>query len=91
MSVRRAGWHVIFGDDHGRWQVGDPGSKRAVAAHRACRFGAVAFRDDVAVLASLRSDFAYLVHDCPTTKLACQKLAALRAAVRKLPEEEVDE
>jgi hypothetical protein len=37
-------------------------------------------------LASVASDMAYLVHDCPTTKLACEKLAALRAAVRELGE-----
>ena len=36
------------------------------------------------VLASIVSDMAYLVHACPTTKLACEKLAAMRAAVRKL-------
>jgi hypothetical protein len=89
--MRRVNWIIVFGEGTNRWQMTDPGSKRAVRADRAYRYGSGATRDDVAVLASVRSCFAYLVHDCPTTKLACEKLAKLRAAVRALPEPDDDE
>lgn len=42
------------------------------------------FPVDSLLLAEIACDLHYLVHTCPTTKLACQKLAALRAAVRAL-------
>lgn len=80
-SVRRGAWKVIFGEGDERWSMGDPGHPRVrEAAHSSLR----PLPPDVGVLASIVSDMRYLVNDCPTTKEACAKLAALRAAVRKL-------
>jgi hypothetical protein len=89
-QIRRANWHIIFGEDDTRWQIGDPGCSRIMKARRASLYGPTT-REDTALLASVVSDFAYLVRYCPTTKLACEKLAQMRAAVRALPESDDEE
>lgn len=84
-AVRRGAWKVIFGDGDERWSMGDPSHPRvSEARHRAAHSPLQTSSGDVGVLASIVSDMRYLVNDCPTTKEACAKLAALRAAVRKL-------
>lgn len=84
-KVRRGSYRVIFGEDADRWSMGDPGHPMVCEANRASRYSfATMTQGQAMTLGSIASDFAYLVHDCPTTKLACEKLAAMRAAVREL-------
>ena len=77
--VRRGAHRVFIGEGTERWSLADPGHPLVVAAHRRAPESATGL-----MLASVAADMHYLVHTCPTTKLACEKLAAMRAAVRKL-------
>ena len=86
---RRApnGSSIIFGEGGERWMCYDPGSRVVQEANWQARHGGDAGKVASALtLASVVSAFAYFVNDCPTTTLACKKLAELRAAVRALPE-----
>ena len=85
-AVRRASFVVVFGDGTQRWSMPDPGHPIVARAQRRVRYGKPLEEasSDALVLADTASVLAYLIHVCPTTKLACEKLAAMRAAVRKL-------
>ena len=90
-SVRRASYRVIFGEGDQRWSMADPGHPLVSEADHRVHYGRPLEEvdRDAMLLASVARDMAYLVHTCPSTKLACEKLAAMRAAVRKLgPSEE---
>ena len=81
-TVRRGSYRVFIGEGDERWSLADP-------CHPIVRMAAQSARQSellspVLALTSVVSDMAYLVYDCPTTLLACQKLAAMRVAVRKL-------
>jgi len=84
-KVRRASFAIVFGEGDERWSISDPGHPVVQEAQHRVRYE-VGEHNHSMTLASVASDMAYLVHDCPTTKLACEKLAALRAAVRELGE-----
>jgi hypothetical protein len=92
MTARRGSFRIVFneGDDMKRYSMADPGHPVVSGANWRVRysqpFEAPKTQADIdaLVLADTVSDLAYLVYDCPSTKLACEKLAALRAAVRKL-------
>jgi hypothetical protein len=89
MTKRRGAWKIVFGEGTNRWSMGDPGHPRIRQARRAAAHRSLdTTSEDVSVLASIVDDLHYLVHVCPTTKLACEKLAALRAGVRELPIED---
>jgi len=77
--VRRGAHRVFIGEGDARWSMADPAHPLVVEAHRRAAESQAGL-----MLASVASDMTYLVHTCPTTKLACEKLAAMRAAVRKL-------
>ena len=89
-EVRRASFVVVFGEGAERWSFPDPGHPIVDRAQHLTRYGkpfeAGRTEEEKAalVLADTVSAIAYLIHTCPTTKLACEKLAAMRAAVRKL-------
>ncbi len=84
-KARRASFVIIFGEGDQRWSMPDPRQKRVSDANRAARYGELSHSDGL-ILASVASAFAYLIHDCPTTKLAIEKLRMMRAAVRALPD-----
>ena len=84
--IRRGAHRVFIGDGLERWSLADPAHPLVVEAHRHATESQAGL-----MLASVASDMHYLVHTCPTTKLACEKLAALRAAVRKLGPVEEEE
>lgn len=89
IKARRVHSRIVFGEGAERWCVNDPGSTSIYEAGHRARHDYDCFkRSHALLLAETVSDFVYLVHTCPTTKLACEKLAKLRAAVRALPEEE---
>jgi hypothetical protein len=85
-AVRRASFQVVFGDGVHRWSMPDPSHPVVKSAQRCVRYGDTPNKhnSDALVLADVASAIDYLVHTCPTTKLACEKLAAMRAAVREL-------
>ena len=89
-EVRRASFVVVFGEGTERWSFPDPCHPIVDRAQHLTRYGkpfeAGRTEEEKAalVLADTVSAIAYLIHTCPTTKLACEKLAAMRAAVRKL-------
>lgn len=89
-SVRRASYKVVFGEGAEQWSMGDPGHPMVSNAGYRARYGTPSGNEGALLLASIVSDMHYLVHVCPSTKLACEKLAALRAAVREL-EPEIEE
>ena len=76
-----------------QWSLSDPGHPAVSAAQRHVRYSAPLEPLDphAIVLAEVASDMAYLIYDCPSTKLACEKLAVMRAAVRKLGPVETDD
>ena len=89
--VRRGAWKVIFGEGDERWSMGDPGAPQvSEARHQAAHSPLHTSSGQVGILASIVSDMHYLVYSCPTTKEACEKLRALRAAVRQLGREDDD-
>lgn len=91
MKYRRGAWKVIFGDGMQRWSLGDPGHPRVREAFRVAMQNPLGTcTGDVGILSSIVADMQYLVHGCHTTKEACAKLAAIRAAVRKLGPAEED-
>lgn len=92
-DARRASFVVIFGDGDQRWSFPDPGHPVVSDAGWRTRYGRPLeeVNRDALVLADTVSALHYLVHVCPTTKLACEKLAAMRAAVRKLGPVDDDE
>lgn len=81
--MRRASYHVVFGKDAERWQMPDPAHPIVDMAQWRTRYGTPSASDGL-VLADTVSVLHYLIHVCPTTTLACAKLAEMRAAVRKL-------
>ena len=82
-EVRRASFVVVFGNGDQRWSMPDPSHQVVDEAHHRARYG-IPSKSDILVLADNVSALYYLIHTCPTTKLACEKLAVMRAAVRKL-------
>jgi hypothetical protein len=83
-KVRRGSYRVFIGEGTERWSLGDPGHPLVSEANHDSRYSPDTMtHGQVMTLASIASDFEYLVHVCPTTKLACEKLAAMRAAVRE--------
>ena len=82
-EVRRASFVIVFGEGDERWSMPDPSHPVVDEAHHRTRYGTPTESDGL-VLADTVSALDYLIHTCPTTKLACEKLAAMRAAVRKL-------
>jgi hypothetical protein len=91
--MRRASYQIIFGDGANRWSLGDPGHPLVARAQWHARYSKPLSELDskALLLAELVSDLHYLVYTCPTTKLACQKLALLRTAVRGLEMPEGDD
>ena len=95
--ARRASFQIVFGEGTERWSFPDPWHPLVEQAQHRVRYGAPHGRDvaptngDALVLADTVSALYYLIHTCPSTKLACEKLAKVRAAVRKLgsPDETV--
>ena len=83
-EAKRVRFKVVFGEGTESWSMGDPGHPMVVNAGYRARHGTQSGNDGAMLLASLVSDLHYLVHVCPSMKLACEKLAALRAAVRQL-------
>jgi len=83
-AARRTSYRVTFGEDTERWSLGDPGHPMVENAAYRARYGTPSGNDGAMLLACIVSDMVYLVHTCPSTRLACEKLAALRAAVREL-------
>ncbi len=89
-EVRRASFVIVFGEGDERWSMPDPGHPIVGNANWRARYHKhideprTQLDTDALVLADTVSALAYLIHTCPTTKLACEKLAAMRAAVRKL-------
>lgn len=89
MKARRmvGGWNIVFGEGDERWQFPDPGSERISDANWGARHaGDEGKVRNALILAEVASALHYLVHTCPTTKRACEMLAAVRRAVRELPE-----
>ena len=82
-EVRRASFVIVFGEGDRRWSMPDPGHPIVDRAQRETRYGSPT-KSDGLVLADTVSALHYLIHTCPSTKLACEKLAAMRAAARKL-------
>ena len=76
---------LIFGEGEDRWSFPDPGHPIVDRANRSARGYDGHPLDTAIVLADVVSALAYLTHDCPSTKIACQKLAAIRRAVREMP------
>jgi len=83
--ARRGSYRIVFGEERDRWSLADPGHPLVSRANHDARHNPLGTSSEqVGVLASITSDMHYLVHTCPSTKLACEKLASLRAAVRAL-------
>ena len=93
LAVRRVAWRVIFGEGAERWSMSDPSHPSVEAAYDTARDAIALGKVDskISILSSIASDLNYLINICPTTKLACAKLADIRAAVRKLELEEADD
>jgi hypothetical protein len=85
-TSRRESFLVTFGEGEQRWSFPDPAHPIVDMAQWRTRYGQPLERasSDALVLADTVSALHYLIHVCPTTKLACEKLAAMRAAVREL-------
>jgi hypothetical protein len=83
MKPRRASFVVVFGEGAQRWSMPDPAHHMVDEAQWRVRY-ADAKPGDALILADTASALAYLIYTCPTTKLACRKLAEMRAAVREL-------
>jgi len=86
----KGGFKVIFGEELERWSLTDPCHPRVAEAHHRARYGEPT-KEDVLLLASVVSEMGYLLYTCPTTTEANSKLAAMRAAVRKIPNPPEDE
>lgn len=88
-SARRASFVIVFGEGAERWSFPDPGHPIVDRALYGLRYGKTLEETDsrALVLADTVSALRYLLHTCPTTKLACEKLAAVRRAIRDLPVE----
>jgi hypothetical protein len=77
--VERRHGRIWFGERGDRWSVNDyDRPELSGRRRRMTQEGDFLPRDVI-------SDFLYLLYDCPTTKLAQQKLAAIRAALRNVP------
>jgi hypothetical protein len=81
----RASFQIVMGHGAERWQFPDPGHDIVERAQRHVRYGRSigGGGNKALVLADVASALAYLIYDCPSTTLACEKLAQMRAAVRK--------
>ena len=83
--ARRASFRIVFDEKADRWSLGDPGHPLVSRAHHDARHKPLGMSSEqMGVLASIASDMHYLVYECPSTKLACEMLASMRAAVRTL-------
>ncbi len=83
MRSRRASFRIIVGDGTEQWSFPDPGHPIVDRAQHATRYGTPS-KSDGLVLADTVSALHYLLYDCPSSKLACEKLAVMRSAVREL-------
>jgi hypothetical protein len=85
--TRRASFVIVFGEGDERWSFPDPGHDIVQQAQHRVRYGQPLEQcnTDALVLGDTVSALAYLLYDCPTTKLAQEKLAAMRRAIRELP------
>lgn len=71
------------GKEDGKWSVNAPYGDRLCNALHTARYCPNALTPQKAMLlAEIISDYLYLVHDCPTTKLAQEKLACIRAVTQ---------
>jgi hypothetical protein len=68
--IRRQHGRIYFGEGDDRWSVNDPDDPRLEAD--------LLPRD-------VLTDYLYLVYTCPTTTAAQAKLAAIRLALRTVP------
>jgi hypothetical protein len=77
--ARREHGRIYFWTKAQQWSVTDPGNNDLFRARQQLSARGDYLPRDVI------GDYLYLVYTCPTTKLAQQKLAAIRAAVRTVP------
>ena len=84
MKTRYENGRIIFGEGDERWSFTDPTSERMDEARHAARYPAPNVAPQYAV-AEQADDLAYLLADCPTTKLAVAKLRQIRRAIREKP------
>lgn len=85
--TRRVGRTLVFGEGTERWSFPDPGHPTVEEAQHSVRYGGDEGKTSGAlVLAEVASAVHYLVHTCPTTRLACAKLAEIRRAARAVCE-----
>jgi hypothetical protein len=77
-AITRKAGRICFGDGPERWSVVDLEAPKVVEAHYQLRYGPSPDFN----LAEALDAYRYLAIDCPTTKMAQQKLAAIRRAHR---------
>jgi hypothetical protein len=77
-AITRKAGRFFFDSGPERWSAVDLETPRVINATHHLRYGPAPDFD----LAQALDDFRYLVLDCPTTKLAQQKLALIRRAYR---------
>lgn len=78
-SARREHTRIIFDEGDRRWSVEDPDFPRVEEEFR------VATEAKLYYVRGLASTLLYLICDCPTTKLAQEKIADIRRALRTVP------
>jgi len=81
-DVRRIHGHLIFGDGPERWSAPDPTAQVFEDGRHRARYPLPGEKPNYQV-AELADIYAYLVAGCPTTKLAIEKLRAIRKAIRE--------
>ena len=84
MKTRYEHGRIIFGEGDERWSFTDPTSNQAEADRHAARYPVPGVAPQYGV-AGQADDLAYLLADCPTTKLAVAKLRQIRRAIREKP------
>jgi hypothetical protein len=79
IKIERRNTRIWFGEGEQRWSVEDPAYPRvAEEFHRLTD-------QKLYYVRGMASTLVYLTSDCPTTKLAQEKLALIRRALRDIP------
>ena len=78
-KVRREHTRIIFGEGEGRWSVVDPDYPAVEEEFLECT------ERKLYNVRGLASQMLYLICVCPTTELAQKKIAAIRRALREVP------
>lgn len=79
VKIRRDHTRIWFGEGEEQWSVEDPYYPRVENEFRECTDRQLYY------VRGMASTLMYLIETCPTTKLAQEKLALIRRALREVP------